>query len=320
MKESMRPDPPLVTGHSVSCNAMGEPLDGRRLDHQVLAVLRRRAVLAVDSGESPEVVARVLGFHRSRIYDWLARYREGGLEALAAKPVPGRPSRLSEEQVGQLRQFLVSGDPASFGLPCQLWTRAMVQQVVEREFRVSLSAPSVSRLLGVMGLAPQRLLDRARKEDPEGMERVTRLGYTEMRPMAAQDGAIVYFGDRAAWSADGHRETTGTTVKGGAQRSRKEPRVAGSVVTAVSAQGALRFMLTTSAFDTNAFVDFCRRLLHDAARPVYLVVDEDPAHETDEVRAMARESEGQLHLFFLSVAARKLDLRSWEPQLRRRWP
>ncbi|MHB8393815.1 MAG: IS630 family transposase [Candidatus Dormibacteria bacterium] len=294
---------------------MAEPLAGHTLDRQVLGELRRRAVLAVESGESPEVVARVLGFHRSRIYDWLARYREGGLDALAVKPVPGRPPQLSEEQVGQLRQLLVSRDPASFGLPCELWTRAMVQQVVERELGVTLSAPSVSRLLGVMGLALQRLLDRARKEDPEGMERVIRLGYTEMRHRAARDRAILYFGDRAAWTTDGHRETAGTTVKGGAQRSGNESRVAGSVVTAVSAQGALRFMLTTSAFDTNAFVDFCRRLLHDAARPVYLVVDEDPAHETDEVRHLVRESGHRLHLLFLSAHARELDIRDWEWQL-----
>ncbi len=294
---------------------MAEPRARRTLDRQVLGELRRLAVLAVESGESPEVVARVLGFHRSRIYDWLARYREGGLDALAVKPVLGRPPQLSKEQVGQLRQLLADRDPASFGLTKQLWTRAMVQEVVERELGVSLSAPSVSRLLGVMGLAPQRRLDRARKEDPKGMERVVRLGYAEIRHTPARDRAIVYFGDRAAWTIDGHREATGTTVKGGAEASRNESPVTGSVVTAVSAQGTLRFMLTTSAFDTNAFVDFCRRLLHDAARPVYLVVDEDPAHETDEVRHLVRESGHRLHLVFVSAQARELNIRDWEWQL-----
>lgn len=292
---------------------MAEPLDGRRLDHQVLAVLRRRAVLAVDSGESPEVVARVLGFHRSRIYDWLARYREGGLEALAAKPVPGRPPQLSEEQVGQLRQLLVSRDPASFGLPCELWTRAMVQQVVECEFGVSLSAPSVSRLLSVMGLAPQRLLGRARREDPDRMERVTQLWYVELRKWAAEDRATLYFGYHAEWSAGYQWETAGNKSKSGPRRAGDVSTAAGSVVTAVSARGAVRFMVRSNAFGADLFIDFCRCLLRDAKSTVYLAMAEHPALETSEVRAMARESEGQLHLFFLSVAARKLDLRSWEP-------
>jgi hypothetical protein len=171
-----------------------------------------------------------------------------------------------------------------------------------------------------MGLAPQRLLDRARREDPDRVERVTQPWYVKLRKMAAEDRATLYFGYHAEWSAGYQWGTAGTKFKSGLWRAGDVSMAAGSVVTAVSARGALRFMLTTSAFDTNAFVDFCRRFLHDAARPVYLVVDDDPAHETDEVRAMARESERQLHLFFLSVAARSLDLRSWEPQLRRRWP
>jgi hypothetical protein len=39
--------------------------DARRLDHHTLEALRERAVRKVQEGESPEVVARVLGLNRS---------------------------------------------------------------------------------------------------------------------------------------------------------------------------------------------------------------------------------------------------------------
>jgi transposase len=42
--------------------------------------MRIRAVERVQGGESPEVVIRAMGFTRSCIYAWLARYRTGGLE------------------------------------------------------------------------------------------------------------------------------------------------------------------------------------------------------------------------------------------------
>ena len=48
--------------------------------------MRERAVRQVQEGESPEVVARVLGLDRSTVYGWLARYRRGGFGALKAKP------------------------------------------------------------------------------------------------------------------------------------------------------------------------------------------------------------------------------------------
>ena len=52
--------------------------DARRLDHHTLEALRERAVRKVQEGESPEVVARVLGLSRSTVYGWLAQYRRGG--------------------------------------------------------------------------------------------------------------------------------------------------------------------------------------------------------------------------------------------------
>ena len=68
--------------------------DARRLDHKTLEAMRERAVRQVQEGESPEVVARVLGLDRSTVYGWLARYRRGGFGALKAKPLFGRPPKL----------------------------------------------------------------------------------------------------------------------------------------------------------------------------------------------------------------------------------
>ena len=45
----------------------------------------------VEQGAHPEEVAAALGMTRAAVYSWLAKYREGGLEALKARPVPGRP-------------------------------------------------------------------------------------------------------------------------------------------------------------------------------------------------------------------------------------
>ena len=68
--------------------------DARRLDHATLEAMRERAVCSVQSGESPEVVARVIGVNRSAVYGWLAQYRRGGWGALKAKPLFGRPPKL----------------------------------------------------------------------------------------------------------------------------------------------------------------------------------------------------------------------------------
>ena len=67
-----------------------EKLDGRKLKRDTLEEIRIRAVKCVEAGESPEVVINALGFHRGQIYEWLALYREGGIEALKRKKAKGR--------------------------------------------------------------------------------------------------------------------------------------------------------------------------------------------------------------------------------------
>ena len=75
--------------------------DGRNLDHRTLEVLRLRAVEQVQAGAHPEEVAAALGLHRKTVYGWLAKFREGGRDALVAKPVPGRPPKLSGAQIAR---------------------------------------------------------------------------------------------------------------------------------------------------------------------------------------------------------------------------
>jgi transposase len=87
--------------------------DGRKLDHQTLEQLRIRAVRQIEQGAHPEDIAQALGMTRAAVYSWLAKYRQGGLEALRAKPVPGRPPTLSGAQLARLYQLWWAATPAS---------------------------------------------------------------------------------------------------------------------------------------------------------------------------------------------------------------
>ena len=145
--------------------------DGRKLDHQTLEAMRLRAVDAVESGVHPEDVAASLGMGRGTVYGWLAKYREGGRDALRARPVPGRRPKLSGEQMRRLYTLITGADPRQLEFGFALWTRDMVRTLIRREFNVSLSAVSVGRLLRTLGLSPQRPLWRAWQADPAAVER-----------------------------------------------------------------------------------------------------------------------------------------------------
>jgi transposase len=68
--------------------------DGRALDHATLTELRKRGAAAVQSGESPSLVAAALGVNVCSLFRWLSLYLRGGWHQLDARKRGGRPAKL----------------------------------------------------------------------------------------------------------------------------------------------------------------------------------------------------------------------------------
>jgi transposase len=145
--------------------------DARKLDHATLEQLRIRAVQQVQSGASPEVVAEALGINRTTIYDWLAKYRAGGWHALRAKPISGRPPKLSGKQLEWIWKTVTEKNPTQMRFEFALWTRKIIANVIFKKFGIKLSLASVGRLLAQLGLSCQKPLYRADKQEQSLVDR-----------------------------------------------------------------------------------------------------------------------------------------------------
>jgi transposase len=119
------------------------------------------------------------------------RYCGGGRGALKARPVPGRPPGLSGAQLQRVDTLVVGDDPRQLQFTFALWTRAMVRELIRREFAVRLSEVSVGRLLRKLGLSPQRPLDRAYQQNPEAVARWKAETYPAIRAEADRVGATI---------------------------------------------------------------------------------------------------------------------------------
>jgi transposase len=285
--------------------------DGRKLDHRTLEVLRVRAVEQVRAGAHPEDVAVTLGLHRKTVYGWLAKYREGGTDALRAKPVPGRPPKLTSTQIARLYALIVGQDPRQLSFAFALWTREMVREVIRREFGVALSAVSVGRLLRTMGLSPQRPLHRAYQQNPEAVARWKTEEYPAIRAAAQKQGATIYFADEAGIRSDYHSGTTWAPVGQTPVVRNTGARYSVNMLSAVTAQGALRFMVHEGTVNAEVFIDFCKRLLADASGPVYLIVDGHPAHRAKATTTFAASTDGRLRLISLPGYSPELNPDEW---------
>jgi transposase len=285
--------------------------DGRKLDHKTLEQLRIRAVRQIEQGAHPADVAQGLGMTRAAVYGWLAKYREGGPDALRARPVPGRPPKLSGAQLQRLYGLVVGNDPRQLRFAFALWTRAMVRELIGREFGVRLSEVSVGRLLRKLGLSPQRPLYRAYQQNPEAVARWKAETYPQLRTEAAQVGASIYFADEAGVRSEDHAGTTWAPVGRTPVVAATGDRFGVNLISAVTAKGALRFAAYEGNLNGRVFIDFCRRLLHDAPGPVFLVLDGHPVHRSKAVKQFAASTNGRLRLCFLPGYAPELNPDEW---------
>jgi transposase len=187
----------------------------------------------------------------------------------------------------------------------------MVRQVIRREFKVALSVVSVGRLLRTMGLSPQRPLYRAYQQNPEAVQRWKQEQFPAIRKQAKAQGATIYFADEAGIRSDYHAGTTWAPIGRTPIVRTTGARFSLNMLSAVSAQGALRFMIHEGTVNAAVFIDFCRRLLRDADGPVYLVVDGHPAHRARATTEFVASTEGRLRLFLLPAYSPELNPDEW---------
>ncbi len=145
-----------------------------------LEARRRRAAEYFQARKSLAEVAELVGVSLSSVKCWRRAWNNGGVKALAPKPHPGTPSKLTDVQKQELVEILLAG-PMAAGYWTDLWTCARVAEVVRKKFRVKYHPGHVSRILHDLGFSPQKPRQVAREQDPEAVERWRKVDWPRIK-------------------------------------------------------------------------------------------------------------------------------------------
>ncbi|GHE34379.1 hypothetical protein GCM10017673_41450 [Streptosporangium violaceochromogenes] len=272
---------------------------------------RLRACQLIESGKSPDLVTEILGFGRATVFEWLREYRTLGPGGLRTKKTRGPAAKLTDVQLARLHALIVGTDPRQLSFGFALWTRAMVAELIRREFKVKLSPVSVGRILARLGMSPQRPLYRAYQQNPAAVAEWKQQTFPAIAAEAKRLGAVVFFADEAAVRTDHHAGTTWAPIGCTPVVAATGARRSVMMISAVSPRGELRFQLFDQGLDADAFIGFCKRLLADANRPVFLIVDNSRVHRAKKVKRFVEDSQGRLSLFFLPPYSPELNPDEW---------
>jgi transposase len=277
-----------------------EKVDARSLSPKAQERLRHLAVQAVLDGKKQVEAAKLFGVTRRAISNWLKAYRQGGMPALKAK-AKGRPKGGSLEpwQAAQIAKAVVDHHPEQLKLPFYLWTREAVTKLIHRKFGIRVSVWTTGRYLKRWGFTPQKPVRRAVEQNPQEVRNWLEKEYPAIRQQAKREKAQIFWGDEMGLRSDhalgrsyGLKGQTPVIVATG-------KRFGCNMISAITNQGQLNFMVFKGRFISKVFLEFLNRLVRQSKRKVFLIVDRHSVHRSRKVKQWLQEQVDKIRLFFL---------------------
>jgi transposase len=131
--------------------------------------------------------------------------------------------------------------------------------------------------------------------------------FKEIKKLAQKVGAEIFFGDESTVRSDYHSGTTwalrGKTPVVKTTGSRHKV----NLISAISPRGAMKFMATEGSVNSTVFIEFCKRLIANSEKPVFLILDNCSVHRSTEVCKFVESTSGKLRIFFLPPYAPELN-------------
>jgi hypothetical protein len=156
--------------------------------------------------------------------------------------------------------------PEQVKLDFALWNRRAIQQLIEREFGLPMPIRTVGQYLQRWGYTPRKPLRRAYERNPEAVDRWLKREYPQIVAEAGEQGGEIHWADETGLRSD-------------TQHGRST-----ALISSITNQGKVRFMIYDGGMNAALMIKFMKRLIRDAGRKVFLILDNLRIHHGKAVK------------------------------------
>ena len=276
--------------------------DTKRPKKEVLQKLRDQAIRLRNKGWTYAVIAEAIGVSYCAVSNWCRAYKKGGDKAIRIHKrgrKEGMKRTLSLDQEAKIRQSIRDKCPEQLKLLFALWTRRAIQQLVKRMFAIDMPIRTVGEYLKRWGYTPQKPLRRAYEQNPKAVQKWLDEEYPAIKAKAKKENAEIHWGDETGLRNDSqHGRSYAPRGKTPALLlPAKRERI--NLISTVTNQGKVRFMVYQNTMNADMLIKFLKRLINDASRKVFLILDNLRVHHSKVVKEWLTSHKDKIEVFFL---------------------
>ena len=272
---------------------------------------RRRQVIGLrERGLTYGAIAAQTGLSQTGVFNICQRFTAEGVAGLASQPrgpEPGTGALLQAGREAEVRTLICQHTPDALGLPFALGSRAAVRALVEQHCGVRLAVRTTGTYLARWGFTAQKPLRRAYEQRPAEVRHWLQQDYPTIVARARREKGVIFWGDETGLRADDVRGRS-YAPRGRTPVVRpNQKRASVGLISAVANKGALRWMMLEGALKAPVLIRFLERLIREAERKVFLILDNLPVHRSRTVQAWLAGRRKQIEIFYLPAYSPELN-------------
>jgi len=270
------------------------------LPKDVRADRRKQAFKMLDKGYDKYEVADFSEIHPKTMDDWIKKrklYEKNNYQGLK-RGNPHDQMLLSKEQQENILQTIRESIPDQEGIASFLWSRKAIREYIQKKYKITLSYQRISDYTKRWGLTPQRPSKTAIEQDSQKIKQWLEVDYPAIKKRAKKEGAIIHWGDETNLSINTNYQKTYSpkgktpTVKIPAKKTSY------SMVSSITNQGKLRYMVYKGGMNTRLFKTFLQRLVRDTDEKIFLILDNLRVHHAKIIQKWTKDNSDKIEIFF----------------------
>ena len=264
--------------------------------------IREKAFKLFQKSWKNKNIAEALNVSYVTVSNWRKLYKKSGEKGFKSQTrgvKSGSTSLLNPEQEKEIQKIIIDKDPEQLKLSFALWSREAISKLIKQKLDIDIAVRTMGTYLKKWGFTPQKPVKRAYERSDKKVQKWLDDEYPSIKNQAQKEDAEIHWGDETGCvslpvNLKGYAPKGQTPVL---KHSAKKFKI--NMISTVTNQGKVRFMIYDEKMTAQVFIRFLKRLIKDAKKKVFLILDNLRVHHAKLVKAWVEGNKEKIKLFYL---------------------